>query len=777
MEQKYPHFFTEFYYILCNNNQVVFSNEYKLKGTYYTEEQIDKVIEDFEKETKYENLLKLFRKVKENIHNSEPTRILQKDGNIFVTKMIKQEFYPMPKDKPTIGATIMMKNEHHRLHVTLESIIDAVDCIICFDTGSQDDTIDIVKNFSNKHKINLYLIQGEFVDFSVSRSILLDFCDTVDVGYLLLLDVNDELRGKEQLKILCDKMYKEKCTGFLLTQRWFSGIATDIYFNVRLVKNHWDWRFKQKVHEFPIDTGSDNGDPRFPVYKVTGSDIELFQDRTKDDDKSSKRFKRDREILLREYVKDPTNARVCFYLAQTVECLAEFQEALFYSKMRIPLGGFQEELFHSYMRCGNSMAGLGADWCDVMPWYLKAYENFHRAEPLVKIADYYRMKALSTDKKDGKQYWRLAYMYIHEAVEIPFPSDAILFVDSGAYNYYRHLIAGIACSHAGKYIEGRKHSQIAFKNASEGNREVAKAVVDFYVNFEKEHGPLKDMDMVEEAKKAETEMQNRIREQAIAEKKAIAGQEVQSGIHPLLEETKEQFIERVTKELQQYGSRLSKKLLHKKAESLWTSGAGLKAGEKRVVVRTAEDILNEAIDTGNISVLSSGGLSARGSETLLKIDEMKGSEHTKFFLKACRLNRTEIAKEIVSLCYNEKEAEEALWEAAKNGNDALVYFILSKYKVLTHPDTLGKVWTKIANKTEEKHHVIRKALCVLYNLPPAYNKWEPIRYFLAHRDKNVIDNLLMKTSTKITDHDWDVLKETGQDSRKMINFIEKKFGK
>jgi hypothetical protein len=370
------------------------------------------------------------------------------------------------------------------------------------------------------------------------------------------------------------------------------------------------------------------------------------------------------------------------------------------------------------------------------------------------------MKALSTDKKEGKQYWRLAYMYIHEAVEIPFPSDSILFVDSGAYNYYRHLIAGIACSHAGKYIEGRKHAKIAFKNASEGNREVAKAVVDFYTNFEKEHGPLRDMDMIEEAEKAEKETQNRIREQAIAERKANAGQELQSGSHPLLEETKEQFIERVMKELQQSGSRLSKKLLQKKAESLWTSGAGLKAGEKRVVVRTAEDILNDAIDTGNISLLSS-----------LKIDEMKGSEHTKFFLKACRLNRTEIAKEIVSLCYSEKEAEEALWEAAKNGNDSLVYFILSKYKVLTHPETLGKVWTKIANKTEEKHHIIRKALCVLYNLPPAYNKWEPVRYFLASRDKNVIENLLMKTSTKITDHDWDVLKETGQDSRKMDLYI------
>lgn len=765
LEGKYPHFFTEFYYIVCHNNRVCFSTAHRLRGYYYTEQQLNEVISDFNKEVKYENLTKLFQKAKENINSINPVRIQKKNGEIYTTTMIKKEYYTLPKDKPTIACTMMVKNEHKRLHVSLESIIGAVDALCIFDTGSEDDTIEILEKFSEKHKINLYLIKGEFVDFSISRSVLLDFCDMIDIGYLLLMDCNDELRGKEQLKILCDKMYLEKCTGFLLTQRWFSQ-ATDVYYNVRLVKNHWDWRFKQSVHEYPVDTGSDNGDPRFPVYKVTNSDIELFQDRTKDDDKSSKRFKRDRELLLREHIKDPTNARVCFYLAQTVECLAEFQEALFYSKLRIPMGGFMEEVFHSYMRCGNSMAGLGCDWHDVMPWYVKAYENFHRAEPLVKIADYYRMKASDPEQKEGRQYWRLAYMYIHEAVEIPFPSEAILFVDYGAYKYYRHLVAGIVCSHAGKYIEGKKHAEIALKNASEENRIVARAVVDFYNNFEKEHGPLRNIDMIEEAAKAEKENQEKLHAQAIAEQKAAAGQAVQSSVHPILEETREQFIERTMKELQQNGSRLSKKMLQKKAESIWNSGGGLKAGEKRTVVRTAEEILNEAIDTGNSALLSS-----------VKIDEMKGSEHTKFFLKACRLNRTEIAKEIIPLCYSEKEAEEALYEAAKNGNDALVYFILSKYKVLSQPNTLGKVWTKIANKVDDKHHLIRKALCVLYNLPPSYNKWEPIRYFIAKREKSVVENLLMKTSTKLNDHDWDFLRETGQDSRKMISFIEKRFGK
>ena len=93
-----------------------------------------------------------------------------------------------------IGVLMMVKNEKLRISVTLESIKNFADCLIIYDTGSSDNTIEICENFSKQNNIPLYLKQGEFVNFEVSRNISHDFADTVEfIDYLLLLDTNDEL--------------------------------------------------------------------------------------------------------------------------------------------------------------------------------------------------------------------------------------------------------------------------------------------------------------------------------------------------------------------------------------------------------------------------------------------------------------------------------------------------------------------------------------------------------------------------------------------------------
>ena len=78
------------------------------------------------------------------------------------------------KKKIHIALLIMVKNETKRLHVTLNSVIGHVNSIVAFDTGSTDDTIDILKKFSEKHNIPLRLKEGGFIDFSTSRNVSLD---------------------------------------------------------------------------------------------------------------------------------------------------------------------------------------------------------------------------------------------------------------------------------------------------------------------------------------------------------------------------------------------------------------------------------------------------------------------------------------------------------------------------------------------------------------------------------------------------------------------------
>ena len=58
-------------------------------------------------------------------------------------------------EKIHVALLMMVKNEHKRLLVSLESTIGYVNSIVVYDTGSTDDTIEILQNFSAKYKINL----------------------------------------------------------------------------------------------------------------------------------------------------------------------------------------------------------------------------------------------------------------------------------------------------------------------------------------------------------------------------------------------------------------------------------------------------------------------------------------------------------------------------------------------------------------------------------------------------------------------------------------------
>ena len=69
----------------------------------------------------------------------------------------------------TIAACIMAKNEEERIHVTILSVINHVDCIIFLDTGSEDRTIEIVTELCNKYNKKLYLKETTFTNFSITK--------------------------------------------------------------------------------------------------------------------------------------------------------------------------------------------------------------------------------------------------------------------------------------------------------------------------------------------------------------------------------------------------------------------------------------------------------------------------------------------------------------------------------------------------------------------------------------------------------------------------------
>jgi glycosyltransferase involved in cell wall biosynthesis len=364
----------------------------------------------------------------------------------------------MNKNDVHIALLMMVKNEHKRLHVSLNSVLGYVDSIVMYDTGSEDNTIEIASNFCKKNNITFRLKEGTFVDFSTSRNVSLDFADTFeDIDYLLLLDSNDELQGGSQLRKFCNEQINSPNTGFLVCQEWWNGHCIK-YYNLRMVKARQGWRYVGTVHEWMKNTRfkTEEEENSSEDKKIRIPEVVLYQDRTADDDKSSKRFIRDKILLLKEHEDNPSDTRTIFYLAQTCACLGHLEEAFKFYSLRSTLEGFWEEKFQSFFKCGEVLELMGNEWYDSMKWYLKAFDYTPRVEPLIKIVEYYRNKN-----------WDLSYTFCMLACKLNYPDHCILFVDKRMYDYKRWHLLGIVGWYSGNYNDGKLGCKkaIEFANA------------------------------------------------------------------------------------------------------------------------------------------------------------------------------------------------------------------------------------------------------------------------------------------------------------------------
>jgi glycosyltransferase involved in cell wall biosynthesis len=377
---------------------------------------------------------------------------------------------------PHIALLIMLKDEEKRLHVTLDSVVGTVQSIVAYDTGSTDNTIKILKEFSEKHNIPLKLKEGTFVNFSTSRNISLDFADTfTNIDYYLLCDVNDELRcGNKLLKYAKEELNIKEHQCYLMCQHWLSG-NYDKYFNTRFIKSKSGWRYKGSVHEYMYDTNIDKGLPVTIVHRIPDETIVLYQDRNKDNNKSGPRFLRDKDLLLTDHKKDPTEPRTIFYLAQTFSCLGMVEDSFYYYKLRTEYPGFWEERFHAQLRCGELSEVLKHDWYTSLSFYMKAFEYSIRAEPLIKIAQHYQ----------NNKNWILAHAFAHLACSIEYPKDCILFVDKRAYDYTRWHILGIVAFYANHFDEGKVSCLEALKHST--SPDLDNTNLKFYTDREKQN--------------------------------------------------------------------------------------------------------------------------------------------------------------------------------------------------------------------------------------------------------------------------------------------------
>jgi len=355
---------------------------------------------------------------------------------------------------------MMVKNEEKNILITLNSVKNVVESVIIYDTGSTDNTLQIIETFCIQNNLPFHLLKKDdtpsFTDFSTERNIGLEFVDSINgIDWVLSMDGCDELKlnvSANKLKTILSTLEKNSC---LICQEWLFNGATDKYYNNRLFRPKNGLRYEGVVHEVLVSSQG---------HDILKEDIlTLFQDRHLDIEKSKPRYIRDRHLLLGYLRTNPEDPRSLFYLAQTCSSIGDacmHEEAYFYYKQRIKYEGFLEEKFHAYLRLGDVAYLLNMPWEERLKWYMKAFEFMKRIEPIIMIADYY----------SSINEYKLSYHFLKIAIELPYPEKAILFVNNSMYTYYKWFILAKVCLALSRQLSRQLTSEVSHGTENEVDR-------------------------------------------------------------------------------------------------------------------------------------------------------------------------------------------------------------------------------------------------------------------------------------------------------------------
>ena len=92
---------------------------------------------------------------------------------------------------PKICLNMIVKNESKVIERLLNSVLPLVDYYCICDTGSTDNTEEIIREFFAKHMIPGVIVKEPFQDFGYNRTFALQQCDQMTkADYILLMDAD-----------------------------------------------------------------------------------------------------------------------------------------------------------------------------------------------------------------------------------------------------------------------------------------------------------------------------------------------------------------------------------------------------------------------------------------------------------------------------------------------------------------------------------------------------------------------------------------------------------
>jgi glycosyltransferase involved in cell wall biosynthesis len=310
---------------------------------------------------------------------------------------------------------MIVKDESHIIHESLNATLPLVDTYSIVDTGSSDNTIQIIKDFYKKHNIKGTVHQRPWKGFGESRSEALKTCDE-RMDYIIMMDADDLMEFPPGCKDFLKKVLEEHKPNACNVQIRRGTNNSLEYSRTQIFKANDNWRYVGVLHEYPTNDKEQNKILKLPneifmVGRTMGNRSKLLDGQAK--------YAHDAEVLLKALETEPDNDRYVFYLAQSYRDAGNTEEAVKWYKKRFEMGKWKEEMYVA----AYNISRLSHD----KEWAWKATELCpHRSEALVGYVTYCRQQNLWSQE---------LFSMILYASTIPKPTEECLFIESEIYHW------------------------------------------------------------------------------------------------------------------------------------------------------------------------------------------------------------------------------------------------------------------------------------------------------------------------------------------------------
>lgn len=239
----------------------------------------------------------------------------------------------------TICLNMIVKDESHVIEETLEKLCGRIkfDYWVICDTGSSDDTPNIIKNFFEKKNIKGELYFDEWKDFAHNRTLALKYAYG-KTDYLLVFDADDEIYGDFNLP--------EKLT-FDAYQFNFGSEGLK-YGRILLINNKKKFNFVGVLHEYMNFADKDT---EYTMTQLEGN-YYVISGRKGNRNKDPQKYLKDALILEKAYQEEFENKndiykRYAFYCGNSYFDYNDKDNALIWYKKTLEISDNTQEKYIS----------------------------------------------------------------------------------------------------------------------------------------------------------------------------------------------------------------------------------------------------------------------------------------------------------------------------------------------------------------------------------------------------------------------------------------------